>query len=129
MNFIQCAELLESEGFGNAAKFLRNFNINSDSIMDNDADLMSLLTDPNISQGAKIGVLADMVVPNEPEPNLNKGYSEVQNNLHEIAMVQWMARKSIRKEMIGIAASLQEVATTQWINEWANNVKTVDNEA
>jgi replicative superfamily II helicase len=127
MNFIQCAELLESEGFGNAAKFLRNFN--SNSTMDNDTDLMSLLTDPNISQGAKIGVLADMVVPNEPEPNLNKGYSEVQNNLQEIAMVQWMARKSIRKEMIGIAASLQEVATTQWINEWANNVKTVDNEA
>jgi hypothetical protein len=119
MNFIQCAELLESEGFGNAAKFLRNFN--SNSTMDNDTDLMSLLTDPNISQGAKIGVLADMVVPNEPEPNLNKGYSEVQNNLHEIAMVQWMARKSIRKEMIGIAASLQDVS--------ANSVKIVDKEA
>jgi hypothetical protein len=121
MNFIQCAELLESEGFGNAAKFLRNFNINSDSIMDNDADLMSLLTDPNISQGAKIGVLADMVVPNEPEPNLNKGYSEVQNNLQEIAMVTWMAKQAVRKEMIEIATSLQDVS--------ANSVKIVDKEA
>jgi hypothetical protein len=98
----QIVELLESEGFGNAAKFLRNVHYK-----ECDPQLMELLMANDLSLSAKIMLIADSVAPNAPEPNMGDGLpSGMQNNLQDLAYGQWKANQRIRKQMQQIAMQL-----------------------
>lgn len=73
------------------------------------ASILDLLADANVSQSAKVMILADQVVPEQPEPNMNKGYPErIKNNLHDIAWTQWKARMEARAMLKSIAVALND---------------------
>ena len=99
---------LESEGFGNAAKFLRGYKTTKEEVPQDRATI-ELLSDSSISQSTKIMVLADMVAPRQPEPNMNEGYPDnVKNNLQEIAWIRWKTKMELREFMYSIAVALDK---------------------
>jgi hypothetical protein len=101
----QIVAFLEAEGFGNAAKFLRNFRTKKEPYTD--VEITDILSDPFIAPAIKIMILANEVVPEVPEPNMNENYpEEIENNLQDIAWAQWKARQDVRKAMQSIAKAL-----------------------
>jgi hypothetical protein len=104
---LRIADFLESEGFGNAAKFLRNYYSKNQVKSDPDPQVIDLLNADDISLSAKIMVIADSVVPNAPEPRMSEGLPEgMENNLQEIAYAQWRANQLTRQKMQQIAMEL-----------------------
>jgi hypothetical protein len=102
MTLSRIVKFLESEGFGNAAKFLRNVYHE-----EYDPQLMELLMADDLSLSAKIMLIADSVAPDAPEPNMGDGLpSGMRNNLQDLAYGQWRANQRIRKQMQQIAMQL-----------------------
>jgi hypothetical protein len=109
MNLIkQIVDFLESEGFGNAAKFLRTYYGKKQAQVD--PVTIELLKDSSLSLSAKIMVIADCVVPpNIPKPDVNQGLPKgMRNDLEEIAYVRWHNNQRIRNKMQAIAEKLQQ---------------------
>jgi hypothetical protein len=106
MNLVsQIVDFLESEGFGNAAKFLRKYRTNKKPY--EDMAITEILSDPDVSPAIKIMILANEVVPETPEPNMNAGYPQgIENNLQDIAWTQWKTQQDVRKAMNDIAKAL-----------------------
>jgi hypothetical protein len=103
----QIAGFLESEGFGNAAKFLRNYYSKKQVKSDLDPQVIDLLKADDISLSAKIMVIADSIVPSTPKPKMSKGLPDgMENNLQEIAYAQWHANRLTRQKMQQIAMEL-----------------------
>jgi hypothetical protein len=101
------ADFLESEGFGNAAKFLRKYYSKKQVKSDLDPQVMDLLRADDISLSAKIMVITDSIVPNAPEPKMSEGLPDgMENNLQEIAYAQWRANRLTRQKMQQIAMEL-----------------------
>jgi hypothetical protein len=101
----QIVAFLEAEGFGNAAKFLRNFRTKKEPYTD--VEIADILSDPFVTPAIKVMILANEVVPEVPEPNMNEEYPEgIRNNLQDIAWAQWKARQDVHKAMKGIAKAL-----------------------